>query len=169
MLKLSASYAKPTDEPELELVCTVHNINPNKDTGLLKRCTVLDEYTRFVEIVRKYEKDNDETPIENAIDYCVRNHILEEFLKERRAEVLKAMTIDMTFERREGLIREEEREYGRAEGRKEGRTEGREEERADINNLYAWLFSQNRTADVQRATTDPEYLDTLMDEYKKAT
>ena len=29
------------------------------------------------------------------------------------------MTIDMTFERREVLMREEEREYGRAEGRAE--------------------------------------------------
>lgn len=33
------------------------------------------------------------------------------------------MTIDMTFERREVLIREEERIYGREEGRKEGREE----------------------------------------------
>ena len=73
------------------------------------------------------------------------------------------MTIDMTFERREVLIREEEREYGRAEGR----AEGSEEARTDINGLYAWLFSQNRTNDVQRATTDPAYLDTLMEEYRK--
>ncbi len=40
-------------------------------------------------------------------------------MKQRRAEVLKAMTIDMTFERREVLIREEERIYGREEGREE--------------------------------------------------
>ncbi|MCR5357152.1 MAG: hypothetical protein K6E63_07085 [Lachnospiraceae bacterium] len=42
------------------------------------------------------------------------------------------MTIDMTFERREELIREEEREFLRAEGRTEERqnTE-REKKRAD--------------------------------------
>ncbi len=38
--------------------------------------------------------------------------------------MLNAVTIDMTFERREELIREEERDYGRAEGREEGRAEG---------------------------------------------
>ena len=37
------------------------------------------------------------------------------------------MTIDMTFERREGLIREEEREYGRAEGHAAGHAEGHAE------------------------------------------
>ena len=61
--------------------------------------------------------------------HCIEHDILADFLKQRRAEVLKAMTIDMTFERREVLIREEERIYGREEGRKEGREEGRKEGR----------------------------------------
>ena len=34
-------------------------------------------------------------------------------------EVTKVMTIDMTFERREELIRIEEREYGRAQGKEQ--------------------------------------------------
>ena len=34
------------------------------------------------------------------------------------------MTIDMTFERREELIRRDERAAGREEGREEGRAEG---------------------------------------------
>ena len=62
---------------------------------------------------------------------CISNHILESFLLKRRAEVLKAMTIDMTFERREVLMREEEREYGRAEGRAVGHAEGHAEGRAE--------------------------------------
>ena len=126
-MRLSAAYAKPAEEPELELICTLYNINPDKESGLLKRCTVLEEYTRFVEIVRKFELESEESPIEKAIDYCISNHILESFLLKRRAEVLKAMTIDMTFERREGLIREEEREYGRAEGHAAGHAEGHAE------------------------------------------
>ena len=131
VLRLSEAYAKSTDKPELELYCTVYNINPDKDNGLLKQCKVLGEYTQFVEIVRKYEHDDEEAPVEMAIDHCIKNHILEDFLRERRAEVLKAMTIDMTFEKREELIREEEREEGRREGREEGRREGRKEERTN--------------------------------------
>ena len=116
ILRLSDSYNKPTDEPELELTCTVYNINPGKDDGLLGRCKVLEGYTVFVEKVREFESENAVNPIERAIDYCISNNILESFFKKRKTEVLKAMTIDMTFERREGLIRAEEREYGRVEG-----------------------------------------------------
>ena len=131
MLRLSEAYAKSTDKPELELYCTVYNINPDKDNGLLKQCKVLGEYTQFEEIVRKYEHDDEEAPVEMAIDHCIKNHILEDFLRERRAEVLKAMTIDMTFERREELIREEEREEGRKEERINTERERKRAEQAE--------------------------------------
>ena len=41
-MKLSASYEKQTETPELELVCTMYNINPGKDEELLKKCKVLE-------------------------------------------------------------------------------------------------------------------------------
>ena len=65
-----------------------------------------------------------EKAIEEAIEYCIHQHILEDFLRQRRAEVTKTMTLDYTWERREGIIRREEREDGRAEGRAEGLAEG---------------------------------------------
>jgi predicted transposase/invertase (TIGR01784 family) len=52
------------------------------------------------------------------------------------------MTLDYTWERREELIRREEREEGRALGRKEGREEGhREEARQIIKNMLKNNFS----------------------------
>lgn len=78
----------------------------------------------FVETVRKLDREGNESPVESAIKYCIENHILEKFLRERGAEVLKTMAIDMTFERREILIREEERTEGRKEGIIEGKREG---------------------------------------------
>lgn len=119
VIRLSASFRRPTEEPELELLCTVYNINPGKDEGLLEKCKVLEGYTTFVEAVRNNEAEGEEHPIEKAIDYCIDNHILDDFFRAHRKEVLKAMTIDMTFERREGLIRAEERELGLTEGRVE--------------------------------------------------
>ena len=116
-IKLSSSYEKPTDEPELELTCTIYNINPDKGKELLGRCAVLDEYTRFVETVRRFKAEKNKEPIKSAIKYCIDHHILESFLRERGAEVIKNMGIDMSFERREGLIREEERNLGREEER----------------------------------------------------
>ena len=120
VVRLSESFEKPTSDPQIELECTIYNINPGKDEELLNKCHVLNEYTSFVEIARKHDEEGIDNPIEETIEECIRKHILEKFLKERRAEVLKAMTIDMTFERREVLIREEEREYGRKEGMEEG-------------------------------------------------
>ena len=106
-MKLSDAYEKPTDSPELELICTVHNINPGKDTELLAKSEVLEGYTTFVEAVRRFESEGSGEPIKDAIEYCINNHILEKFLKERRSEVEKNMAIDMTFERREAFIRKE--------------------------------------------------------------
>ena len=63
--------------------------------------------------------------VEKAIDDCIADHILEDFLIERRDEVRHMVVIDNTWERREQLIREEEREDGRREGRKAGLQEGR--------------------------------------------
>ena len=64
----------------------------------------------FVNSVRENEEAGSENPIADAIDWCVENDVLKEFLSKRRKEVIKAMTIDMTFEAREEIIRQEERE-----------------------------------------------------------
>ncbi|MBQ9334184.1 MAG: hypothetical protein IJS12_07620 [Lachnospiraceae bacterium] len=130
-IKLSSSYEKPTDEPELELTCTIYNINPDKGKELLSRCAVLDEYTQFVETVRQFKADGIDEPIRNSIIYCIKHHILESFLRERGAEVIKNMGIDMTFERREGLIREEERNLGREEERANTERERKRAEAAE--------------------------------------
>ena len=48
------------------------------------------------------------------------NGVLREFLLNRKDEVIKAMTIDMTFEAREEIIKRNAHERGREEGRAEG-------------------------------------------------
>ena len=123
-LRLSDAFIHMTDTPDLELVCTVYNINLGKNGEFLKKCPVLAEYMQFIDEIRQNERTGDERPIEKAIDWCIEHDILREFLKEHRSEVPKAMTIDMTFERREELIRRDERAAGREEGREEGRAEG---------------------------------------------
>ena len=123
-LRLSDAFIHKTDTPDLELVCTVYNINLGKNGEFLKKCPVLAEYMQFIDEIRQNERTGDERPIEKAIDWCIEHDMLREFLKEHRSEVPKAMTIDMTFERREELIRRDERAAGREERREEGRAEG---------------------------------------------
>ena len=63
---------------------------------------------------------NLEDAIREAIDYCIANHVMEDFFRENRDEVMKNMLLDYTWERREELIRAEEYEDGLVEGEKRG-------------------------------------------------
>ena len=134
-MKLSDAFEKETDNPELELVCKVYNINFGKNKDLLDRCPVLKEYMIFVGYVRLYLKEYGyedlEKAINQAIDRCIQEDILADFLKENRAEVVKVTQLDYTFDRQITMEREEAREEGRAEGREEGREEGRAEGREE--------------------------------------
>jgi len=131
VMLLSELFSHKECSPELELKCTVYNINSGTDNGILNKCIVLNEYTQFVEKVRYYESINDESPISTAIDWCIENHILEEFLIGRGQEVIKVMTLDMTFEHRMEIRCQEALEEGRQEGLQEGRQEGLQEGRQE--------------------------------------
>ena len=68
----------------------------------------------FVEQVRKYDAkaDDPEDAVEKAIQYCIDHNVLRDFFIENREEVSKMAIIDMTWEKREPIIRREEREEG---------------------------------------------------------
>ena len=106
----------------MELTCTVYNINPGCNGELLEKSEVLRGYMTFVELVRRLEREYNslETAIDRAMDECIRQHIFEDFFRERKDEVRKMTQLDFTWERREELIRMEERAEGRAEGHAEG-------------------------------------------------
>ena len=110
--------------PELEVVCRVLNVNPSHQDELKKKSQTLYGYAYFVEKVREYQAKGEglDDALTRAMEDCMSRHILEDFFRTRGDEVRKVMHFDMTWERREGLIREEERAEGCAEGRSEGET-----------------------------------------------
>ena len=116
-LKLSDAYANRMEEPELELTCTVYNINSGKNRKLLSECPVLEQYMVFVRYVREglemYPEKDLAKAIDGAIDRCIEEGVLREFLIRRREEVTKVTQLDYTFDRRI----EFEREDARAEER----------------------------------------------------
>lgn len=128
-----AAFAHPMEQPEVELVCTVYNINYGKDRELLAKCPFLKEYMIFVDYVRENHRingyENLEHSIEMAIDRCIEEDVLRDFLIQHRSEVVKVVKLDYTFDRQLMLEREDSREEGRAEGLQEGREVGREEGR----------------------------------------
>lgn len=119
-LKLSDAYEHPVEKPEMELTCRVYNINYGKNRKLLEQCPFLREYMIFVDYVRSNHKengyDNLEHCIELAIDRCIEENVLREFLIRRRTEVVKVMKLDYTFDRRLILEREDSREEGYEDG-----------------------------------------------------
>ena len=149
VFKLSESFINLMENPEIELIVTVYNINRNNNTQLLTRSKVLRGYMQFVDRVREnLERQNRsdtgdtaydesegtedlEAAINEAIDYCIGNHIMETFFRENRNEVMKNMVLDYTWERREELIRAEEYEEGRTDGRQEGIQIGEKRGRAE--------------------------------------
>jgi hypothetical protein len=177
VLKLSDAFINRTDTPEIEV--TVYNINPDNNTQLLEKSEVLRGYMIFVNRVREnlehqkkiaqnapeydeaaYEEEL-EVAINEAIDYCVKHHIMEEFFRENRNEVTKSMVLDYTWERREELIRAEEYEDGKREGLEIGRAEGeRERDRFLINR---WLQKGKTVAEIaEDLGKSEEYVESLM-------
>lgn len=124
MQKLSDAFKHCTDQPELELVCKVYNINSGYNKKLFAKCRFLYEYMVFIEYVREnidsYGKENLENALNDAIDRAITDNILKAFLSEQRSEVVKGMVLDYTYERRLELAKRDYMEEGRQEGRQEG-------------------------------------------------
>lgn len=140
-LKLSDAFEKTEADPALELKVRLININPGSNPGLMARCRTLREYSEFVARIRKYvgKETSTREAVEQAVTECIREGILEEFLRMQRAEVV-AMSIfeydhEVEMKKLEAELREtlraEEHEKAHEEGLKEGLEEGRREGRTE--------------------------------------
>ena len=126
--KLSDCFEKETDNPQLELKCIVYNINKGNNAELLNRCVFLKDYMIFIDYVRYYYDEKNLSlgdSIEYAINRCIDENVLKDFLINRREEVAKVTNLDFTFERQIELEREEAENKGLLRGREEGMSLGR--------------------------------------------
>ena len=103
-MKLSDCFLGAGDEGEttnssnLELKVRVLNINQGYNAKLREKCRVLDEYSRFVDIVEKYvESETDiDKAVRKAVNYCIDNRVLVEFLKKNRDRVISMLISNYT-------------------------------------------------------------------------
>ena len=89
-LKLSDCFENTDNEaPCLECTATMLNINYGHNQELMKHCRRLKEYSIFVQCVREYiqSEPSVEDALEKAIDTCIHQDVLADFLKKHRAEV----------------------------------------------------------------------------------
>ena len=90
-LKLSDAYEIKDENPALELKAQVYNVNYGKNKELMEACRDLREYSLFVDKTREFVKKNDgnvDDGIKKAVDWCIANNILREFLQKERSEII---------------------------------------------------------------------------------
>ena len=155
VLKLSDSYTVKSEEPPcLEMTATVLNVNLGHNQELMERSRTLYDYARFVATVREHmEVESDLTKaIDLAIEDCIRNDILAEFLTKNRAEVAEMLWYEYDEEEHIASEKEISFEEGKTRGKAEDILELLEElgevtqelwetvlEQQDLDILTAWL------------------------------
>ena len=116
-MRLSDSYIASREEPSLELIVRVININAGKNEELKRKCPILKEYSIYVETVREYAKTMSlKDAINKAVDECIRNNVLKSFLQRQKAEVIRMSIFEYDEEKEIGRIRRAEREEGKKDG-----------------------------------------------------
>lgn len=107
-LKLSDAFQTREENPELELRVQVLNINEGYNGKLKEQCGTLAEYMQYVEKVRKHLKAMElEEAVDKAVDECIRQDILKEFLLKNKAEVKRMSIYEYDEELARQVIREE--------------------------------------------------------------
>ena len=119
-LKLSDAFIEKTVKPNLELTVKIININQQNHHPLLKNCKTMYEYTIFVETVRRWKKTDPQNGFQKAIEECIANDILRDYLKRKTKEVLNMLLAEYDYETDIAVQRAEEREIAFAEGISQG-------------------------------------------------
>ena len=151
VLKLSDAYEKKQEHPELELTVTMYNINYGCNEEIMDACKTLKEYAMYVERVRSYAKQMLlAEAVEKAVDDCIAEGILSEFLRKNRAEAIKVSIYEYDEELHFKTLFEEGVEAGMERGE------------SRLNKLNSILIDMGRLDDLKRSTQDKAYQEQLI-------
>ena len=111
-LRLSDAFVKKQENPNLEVIVKVKNINMGNSQELFEKCKPMRDYMIFVDKVRKYSQEQTlEDAVEQTIRECMEEDVMADFLKRNRAEVVKMCLYEYDEEK--------QREFDREEGKQE--------------------------------------------------
>ena len=175
--KLSEMFDTKGGEPQLELIVHQYNVNAGHNPELMQACGTLNQYSLFVQKVRKYREEyiisiddkqrNDANfdesifkkevirkAVVRAIDECIEEGILKDFFVKYRKEVIKVGVLEYSAERHLQVIKDE----GYALGCRD--TENKLQPQIDS------LTKEKEEADkkVKEAVKENEYLKQLLKE-----
>lgn len=125
ILRLSDMYTVEEKEKNLELKALLLNIKGEHNAALKQACRTLREYAVFTDKMRGYAGQMEiEEAADRAIDECIRENVLRDFLQKHRAEVKKVSIFEYDQEKHLRMEREEAWQDGRNAGLAEGKAAG---------------------------------------------
>ena len=154
---LSEAYERHSSDPNLELKVVTININEGYNQELMKQCRILREYAQYVKKVREYtEKRPLNAAVKQAVDDCIQEGILENFLRTNRAEVIAVSIFEYNKEEEELKLRKAEYEAGVMEGE------------ARLSTLITLLLNDGKEAEIQQVLTNPVFREEMYKKYGKS-
>ena len=127
----------------------VVNINYDKGNYILQQCKILEEYSLFVEAVRRNSTVDKEHGFEKTIKECIQNNILKEYLRRKSKEVLNMLIGEYDYATDIAVQREESFDMGLERGIAEGKAEGaRQKALETAKNLLNFGLSRENIAKV---------------------
>jgi len=101
----------------IDLEAAIYNINTDSHPDILQKSKTLAQYETFIELVREYEETHGlDDAIELAVNNCIKQGVLAEFLKIHGAEVRNMLYAEID----EAKLKEYDREGDIAEGIERG-------------------------------------------------
>ncbi|MBR3624163.1 MAG: Rpn family recombination-promoting nuclease/putative transposase [Selenomonadaceae bacterium] len=112
MMRLSDAFGG--DAHSLELVVTAYNINYGLPQPLMKKCKYLNEYSFFVNRVKKGKATGLPTDdaIKEAVKYCIAHDVMKKYLEENAKEVFTMARLEWNFDEAKAAWKEEGMEEG---------------------------------------------------------
>ena len=116
-LRLSDAFQIPDNSGEFEWTATVINLKHTDNKNLLQSCKPLSDYTTLVSKIQSHQKSMSiNEAVDKAVEECIAEGILSDFLKAHRAEVLDVYLAEVD----EDILRERLMEEGEQRGIQQG-------------------------------------------------
>ena len=172
--RLSDLYTIHDETVSLELIVEVFNINKGHNTELVETCRDLQDYVEYTHRVRTYAEELPiEEAVEKAINECIQEGILKDFLETNRAEAMKVSIYEYNEQEHMRMEREDAFEDGRKVGHKLGLDEGHKlglDEGLKTGRNQLFELMNKMTADglgnqLSRLASEPDFYQEMLKKY----
>lgn len=160
-VRLSDSFL--TSSNALDLTATVININYDPSFEIFKKSPTLAGYSQFVAKARELEEAGAslDSAVANAIEWCIRNDILSDYMKTHGRWVREMIT----FEYDADLAMAAAREDGFAAGEAKGEAKGEARGEGRLSRLMSFLLKNGKSDEAMAATENAQLRQELYRKY----